>query len=254
MTEELLIEKVGAVLNVTFNRPAQRNAMTWNMYQGLHDACERADADDDIRIMVLRGAGGESFVAGTDISQFVEFDGERGLEYESQVGSVLARLARVNVPVVAAIEGYCVGGGLSIAAMADIRICNASATFGVPIARTLGNCLSLNTLAVLTQLLGRSRTAEILLTARLMPADEALACGFVSLVTANMDDELDKLTDRLSNHAPLTMWAVKEGLRRLHPGPDHDDDDIVRAVYGSNDFASGVQAFLAKQKPAWSGH
>ena len=253
MTEELLVERSGSVLTVTFNRPAQRNAMTWEMYQGLQDACELADADDDIRVLVLRGAGGDAFVAGTDIAQFTEFDGERGLEYERQISQILSRLAAVNVPVVAAIEGFCIGGGLGIAAVADIRICNASARFGVPIARTLGNCLSISTLAVLTQLLGRSRTADILLTARLMPADEALGCGFVTALTDDMDDDLDKLVDRLAHHAPLTMWATKEGLRRLHPEPEGADEDIVRTVYGSADFAAGVRAFLAKEKPAWSG-
>jgi len=253
MTRDILINKSGPVLTVIFNRPRQRNAMTWDMYQGLQEACEQADSDDDLRVMVLRGAGGESFIAGTDITQYTDFDGERGVEYEHHIGSILARVAQVRVPVVAAIEGFCIGGGLGIAAVADIRVCNASATFGVPIARTLGNCLSISTLTVLTQLLGRSRTADLLLTARLMAADEALRCGFVTALTDDMDTELDKLTHRLSNHAPLTMWAIKEGLRRLHQSPEQDDEDIIRTVYSSKDFASGVHAFITKQKPTWAG-
>lgn len=253
MTEDLLVDKTGAVLTVIFNRPRQRNAMTWEMYQGLQQACEQADTDADVRVMVLRGAGGEAFVAGTDIAQFTEFDGDQGVEYERRIGEILGRLAAVHVPVVAAIEGYCIGGGLGIAAVADVRISNTSARFGVPIARTLGNCLSMSTLSVLTQLLGRSRTIDLLLTARLMHADEALRCGFLTASTDDLDEELDKFTSRLVEHAPLTMWAAKEGMRRLHHGRVHDDDDIVRRVYGSEDFAGAVQAFLNKEKATWAG-
>lgn len=253
MTEDLLVDRTGSTLTVTFNRPKQRNAMTWDMYQGLQEACERVDADDAVRVMVLRGAGGEAFVAGTDIGQFTEFDGARGVQYEEQISAVLGRLAAVNVPVVAAVEGYCIGGGLGLASVADLRICNRGAKFGVPIARTLGNCLSISTLSVLAELLGRSRTADLLLTARLMPADEAAGCGFVTAVADDVDAELAALTDRLANHAPLTMWAVKEGLRRLHQGSGIPDEDIVKTVYGSEDFGNAVRSFLNKEKPVWAG-
>lgn len=253
MTEDLLVEETGSILTVTFNRPEQRNAMTWEMYRGLQEACERVDTDDSIRVMVLRGAGGDAFVAGTDIAQFTGFDGARGVQYEDQISAVLSRLGAVNVPVVAAVEGYCIGGGLGLASVADVRICSPAAKFGVPIARTLGNCLSISTLSVLVGLLGRSRTADLLLTARMMPAQEALGCGFVTAVADDMDGELAALTDRLANHAPLTMWAVKEGLRRLHQGSGIEDEDIVKTVYGSEDFATAVRAFLDKERPSWSG-
>lgn len=253
MTDDLLVESDGNILTVTFNRPKQRNAMTWQMYQGLQEACEQVDADDSLRVMVLRGAGGEAFVAGTDIGQFTEFDGPRGVQYEEQISAVLGRLAAVNVPVVAAVEGYCIGGGLGLASAADLRICTPSAKFGVPIARTLGNCLSISTLSVLAGLLGRSRTADLLLTARLMAADEARGCGFVTAVTDDVDAELADLTGQLARHAPLTMWAVKEGLRRLHQGSGIDDEDIVKTVYGSEDFANAVRSFLNKEKPTWAG-
>lgn len=251
MSDDLLVARAGHTLTVTFNRPSQRNAMTWEMYEGLAEACEQVDADPDLRVLVLRGSGSEAFVAGTDISQFTEFDGERGVQYEAQISEILTRVAHVDVPVVAAIEGFCIGGGLSIAAMADIRLCTPSSRFGVPIARTLGNCLSSSTLEALTQLLGRARTADILLTARLMPAEEALQSGFVSSITEAMDEDLDALTNRLAGNAPLTLWAIKEGMRRLHQGSRQPDDDIVRAIYDSRDFAAGVQAFLAKKKPVW---
>lgn len=253
MTDELLVDKADSTLTVTFNRPKQRNAMTWDMYQGLQEACERADSDDEIRVMILRGAGGDAFVAGTDIGQFTEFDGPRGVQYEHQISEILARLAAVNIPVIAAVEGFCIGGGLGLASVSDIRICNPAAKFAVPIARTLGNCLSIGTLSVLAELLGRSRTADLLLTARMMPAQEALQCGYVTAVTDDIDDELAKLISRLINHAPLTMWATKEGLRRVHASNSVDDEDIVKTVYGSEDFSHAVRAFLNKEKPRWTG-
>lgn len=253
MSADILVERHEDVLWVTFNRPAQRNAMTWDMYQGLEEACRRADDDDSIRLMVLRGAGGNAFVAGTDISQFRGFTGSQGVDYEHRISAVLGRLAAVRVPTIAAVDGFCIGGGLGIAAVADLRIADRTASFGVPIARTLGNCLSISTIAVLTALLGRSRTTDLLMTARLMPAEEALAAGFVTSVSDDLDADLQRLVQRLIAHAPLTLWATKEAMRRLHEARDVADDDIVSRVYGSDDFAGAVDSFLAKQKPVWQG-
>lgn len=241
------------VLWVTFNRPRQHNAMTWTMYHGLYDACAVADGDTSVRAMVLRGAGGSAFVAGTDIEQFRNFTGGDGVAYERNISEVLHRLQRVTVPVLAVIDGFCIGGGLSIAAAADIRICDESARFGVPIARTLGNCLSTSTLGVLVSLLGRSLTTDLLLTARQMDADEARRSGFVSTVTNKLDTEAQRLTKRFLGNAPLTLWATKESLRRLDTVPEVDDEDIIYRVYGSDDFANGVEAFFANEKPVWHG-
>ena len=138
-TPELLVEQDGPVLTVTFNRPAQRNAMTWAMYDGLYDACESADNTDEVRVMVLRGAGDRAFVAGTDIAQFNEFSsGKDGVAYEAKIARIVGRLEEVKVPTVAAVHGYCVGGGLALAAVCDLRVATRSARFGIPIARTLG--------------------------------------------------------------------------------------------------------------------
>src|ERR1700752_5229515 len=142
-TPEVEIGAQNHVLTVTFNRPAQRNAMTWTMYEALDDACDRADSDGDIRVMVLRGADGSAFIAGTDISQFAQFStGQDGVDYERRVTAVLDRLQAVTLPTVASIDGYCVGGGLGIACAGDLRVATPRAKFGVPIARTLGNCVS----------------------------------------------------------------------------------------------------------------
>lgn len=252
MTERLLVEASDGVLRLTFNRPGQHNAMTWDMYEGLYEACERADQDDKVRVLVLRGAGGRAFVSGTDIGQFRGFTGADGVAYERSVDRVLGRLAAVEVPVVAAIDGYCVGSGFSIAAQADLRIAHSSASLGVPIARTLGNCLSARTLDSLVRLLGRARTTELLLTGQLMTADAARDAGFLTTVTQDVDAELDQAVHRLLSGAPLTMWATKQTLRRLAAGRT-DDDDILTRVYGSQDFAGAVDSFLAKKPPSWRG-
>jgi enoyl-CoA hydratase/carnithine racemase len=253
---EFIVEQDGPVLTVTFNRPAQRNAMTWAMYDGLYEACERADADDDVRVMVLRGAGEDAFVAGTDITQFAEFaDGDDGVAYERKVSRVLDRLAGVDVPTVAAVRGYCVGAGLAIAAVCDLRVAAPDARFGVPIARTLGTCLSLSTYALLVGHLGPARTLELLLNARMYTAVEMYAAGFVGTLDDDLDRAVRQTADRLAGHAPLTLWATKETLRRLRrtPAAAGDGDDIVRRVYGSEDFHNAVRAFSAKQEQRWTG-
>lgn len=253
-TEDLLVERDDGVLTVTFNRPEARNAMTWEMYQGLAEACDAVDADPAVRVMVLRGAGGRAFVAGTDIAQFTEFDGPAGVAYESRISEVLARLRAVDVPVIAAIDGYCVGGGMGIAACADLRLASPGSRFGVPIARTLGNCLSGDTLGLLIALLGRGRVVDMLLRARFIDADEALTAGFLGTVTDDVDATAAEWAATLKGHAPLTIWSVKEIVRRLSDlGGGIDDADVVERIYGSEDFHEAVRAFIAKEDYEWTG-
>ena len=252
--EELVVVEDGPVLTVLFNRPAQRNAMTWAMYQGLVAACERADTEDAIRVLVLRGAGGAAFVAGTDIAQFAAFgSGADGVEYERATTEILTRLAAVTVPTVGVIEGFCVGAGLAIAAACDLRIATPGSRFGVPIARTLGNCLSASTLALISGHLGPARTLDLLLTARLATTEELAPTGFLAEITEDPDAALAALVKQLTTHAPLTMWATKTALHRLREAATVPDEDIVAAVYGSADFQAGVAAFTAKKSPNWTG-
>jgi len=255
-TPELLIDRDGPVLTVTFNRPRQRNAMTWAMYDGLYAACEQADADEDVRVMVLRGAGDRAFVAGTDIGQFAEFgSGADGVAYESRIGGIVRRLEDVDIPTVAAVRGYCVGGGLALAAVCDLRVATRSARFGVPIVRTLGNCLSMDTYSLLLRHLGSARTLDLLLRARLISGEEAHAAGFVGELCD--DDALDKTVAAtvtlLLGHAPLSLWAAKEAVRRLRRSQLPGGDDIVERVYGSADFHAAVGAFIAKEETRWTG-
>jgi enoyl-CoA hydratase/carnithine racemase len=253
---ELLVDQDGGVLTVTFNRPRQRNAMTWGMYEGLYDACERADADDDIRVMVLKGAGDKAFVAGTDISQFSEFtSGADGVAYEEKIARIVTRLEDVDVPTVASIRGFCVGGGLGLAAVCDLRVATRSARLGIPIARTLGNCLSMNNYSLLLAHLGPATTLDVLLRARLLTGEEAAAAGFVAELCD--DDQLDVVTDgvvqTLLGHAPLSMWAAKEAIRRIRRANVPNGDDIVSRVFGSEDFHNAVAAFAAKESAVWQG-
>jgi enoyl-CoA hydratase/carnithine racemase len=256
MSDELLVDRNGPALRVTFNRPEQHNALTWQMYAGLVAACEVADTDTDVQVMVLRGAGDAAFVAGTDIRQFSEFrTGEDGIAYEQKIGRVVDRLASVRVPTVAAISGFCVGGGLGLAAACDIRVATPSARFGIPIARTLGNCLAMSTYSLIVAHLGQARALDMLLRARLFTGEEMHATGFVAELCdeAEFDACTTSVVDRLATHAPLTMWAAKEAVRRLRQASLPNGDDIVRTVYGSEDFHHGVASFLAKRKPRWQG-
>jgi enoyl-CoA hydratase/carnithine racemase len=253
---DLLVVQDGPVLHVTFNRPDAHNALTFAMYEGVHDACEKADADPDIRVLVLRGAGGKAFVSGTDIAQFAGFDGAAGVEYEQRMTRVLRRLEDTAVPTVAAVDGYCVGGGLALAAACDLRIATGAARFGVPIARTLGNCLSMDTTALLVANLGRARVVDMLLRARLLDAAEAHAAGFVTRLVedaAALEVALAETVATLASHAPLSMWATKQTMARLRRAGLPDGDDIVARVYGSADFASAVAAFARKERAAWTG-
>jgi enoyl-CoA hydratase/carnithine racemase len=238
-------EARGPAAWVTFDRPEAHNAMTFAMYEELFACCERADADDDVRVLVLRGAGGRAFVAGTDIRQFLEFgSGEDGLEYERTIDRIVGRLERVRVPTIALVDGFAMGSGLALSAACDLRICTPAAVFGLPVARTVGNCLSMENYARLAALLGEARVKDIVFTARRVEAEEALAIGFATEVVEDAAARVEELVELLAGHAPLTMWATKEALRRLRPVPD--GDDLVREVYGSDEFRARVKAFLER--------
>ena len=255
MTDELQQRFDGGVLELVFDRPQARNAMTFAMYEGLHEACVRADEDDAVQVLVLRGAG-EHFVAGTDIAQFSTFtSGADGVDYEERIKRVVDRLEEVSVPTVAVVRGACVGGGLALAAACDLRVAARSSRFGVPIARTLGNCLAMNTVSLLVAHLGPARTLDLLLRARLLSGEDAHAAGFVSELVDDdaLDAAADELVATLLGHAPLTMWAAKQAVLRLRRAGLPDGDDLVERVFGSDDFAEGVAAFVGKRRPVWQG-
>ena len=232
---------------VTFDRPEARNAMTFEMYDQLVDACDAVDADRDVKVMVLSGAGGKAFVAGTDINQFTAFQsGEDGVAYERRIDAVLDRLEAVRKPTVAFVEGVAMGSGFAIAAACDLRVITSGATFGMPIARTVGNCLSMANYARLAALLGEARLKDIVLTARAIDAGEALATGLATEVVDDAQARTTELCETLASHAPQTIRITKEALRRLRAAGLPDGDDLVREAYASQDFKDRVAAFLAK--------
>ena len=256
-TDEVLVTREGPILTLTFNRPEARNAMTWGMYEALFETCEVVDRDDSIRVLVLRGAGGKAFVAGTDISQFLEFkSAEDGLEYERGGERRVGRLERVRKPVIAQIQGYAVGGGFGIAAGSDIRIATPDARFGVPIARTLGNCLSMESYSRFVDLLGPSRVKDLIFRARLMGAEEAHAAGFVHEIVPAVEIEarVREVAEQIAGHAPITLWVTKEAIRRIQEARRvGGGEDLVATTYTSADFREGVRAFVEKRKPNWTG-
>jgi enoyl-CoA hydratase len=253
---ELLYERRGAAAVITFNRPQARNAMTFAMYEALHAHCDEIDADDAIRVLVLRGAGGRAFVSGTDIRQFLDFDsGKTGVEYEADIDRYVGRLDRLAKPAIALVEGYAVGAGLSIASACDLRVCTPDAQFGLPIARTLGNCLSMAGYARLSAILGEARAKDIVFTARMVGAEEALAAGLVSAVVPaeEIEAHVFELAERVAGHAPITLRVTKEALRRIRDANVPEGADLVAEAYGSEDFRQGVAAFLEKRRHTWTG-
>lgn len=256
-TPDVLFERRGSVGWVTFNRPQARNAMTFAMYDALVRICDAVEADPEIRVLVLTGAGDKAFVAGTDISQFQTFtDPEHALEYEARIDTVIARLETLARPTIAMIRGYAVGGGASIALACDLRYCTPDARFGVPIARTLGNCLSMNNYSRLVDLIGPARTKEMIFLAKMIEADDARAIGLVNEVVApaELESRVTQVAEQIAGHAPLTIQVTKEAVRRvLEQRRPESADDLVLTCYMSEDFREGVRAFLEKRKPQWQG-
>jgi len=254
-----VFETDGPVATLTFNRPEARNAMTWEMYQALVEACERVDRDAAVRVLVFRGAGGKAFVAGTDIAQFQDFKNrEDGLKYEERLDHVLDRLERVTKPTIAQVEGVAAGGGCAIALTCDLRVATPQATFGIPIARTLGNCLSGTSYSRLLDVMGPGAVKDMLFTGRLIGGAEAHALGLVTrLVPADeIEATVRALAAEIAANAPLTLRATKEMIRRIVAKrrlPAGEDADMVEMCYTSADFREGVTAFLAKRRPVWTG-
>ena len=258
-TTETIFATDGPLAILTFNRPDARNAMTWAMYDALVEACDRVERDETLRVLILRGAGGKAFVAGTDIGQFQSFyDRSDGVKYEERLDRVLDRLERVTKPTIAQVQGVAAGGGCAIAFACDLRVATPDASFGIPIARTLGNCLSAATCARLLDLMNPGVAKDLLFTGRLIAGEEAKSLGLVNrLVPADdLDRAVRALATEIAANAPLTIRATKELIRRVLAHrrlPAGADTDIVEMCYTSRDFREGIESFLAKRKPVWSG-
>ena len=258
MTQDILYTVEDGTGWITFDRPDQRNALTLAMYARLAEICATVPEDGSVKALVIRGAGGRAFAAGTDMTEFRGFSTPADAQgYEADAEAVFTAIERCRVPTIAAITGACTGGGGAIAAACDLRICDARLKFGFPIARTLGNCLAIANLDRLSALIGPGRVREMLFTARLLGAEEAERIGLVSQVLPDAEAVMARagaLAETMANHAPLTLRATKEALRRLRiDGPGAQDSDLIEMCYMSEDFREGMDAFLSKRAPDWKG-
>jgi enoyl-CoA hydratase/carnithine racemase len=258
VSDDILAERRGSVLWITFNRPQARNAMKLAMYERLAALCDEIDADDGLRAVVLTGAGDQAFVSGTDISEFDAFrEPEDALRYEHTLALTLDRLEAVRIPLIAAVRGACTGGGMAIAATCDLRIATPGSRFGFPIARTLGNCLSIANYARLANIVGETAVKEMVYLSSLIDARRAYELRFLNEVLHDEDGlpgRAAEIAETIAGNAPLTIRATKEALRRIaRDGRDADDRDLIVGCYMSSDFREGMTAFFEKRRANWTG-
>lgn len=258
MNGDILCTRDGHIATVTLNRPAKLNAMTKPMWQALGQTVRELSADDALRCVVIRGAGGKAFSPGNDIAEFTtersNFD--QGKAYGAVLHGALGAIAECRHPTVALIEGICVGGGLEIAALCDLRLCGETSRFGVPINK-LGLVMAHAELAALVQLAGRAVALEMLLEGRVFGAREALDKKLVHRVVADdqVATEAYATAARIAAGAPLVARWHKQFLRRLAvdaPLSEAERDEGFRC-YDSEDFRIGYRAFLDKTAPEFRG-
>jgi enoyl-CoA hydratase/carnithine racemase len=246
----------GQILELRLNRPESRNSLTFEMYQAVQSLCAEVDPITHCAL-VLTAEGEKAFASGTDISNFKTFSSPQdAIDYEAMIGRVVDAVASCAVPVIASLHGVVAGGGAAIAAASDLRIATPTTRFGMPIARTLGNCLSIANLRRLTEMLGESRVRYLMLTAQFVECDVLTQSGFVSEVidgVAACDDRARALALGMADLAPRTLQATRIGLARLHEAALPDDQDLIESCYMSADFQEGVAAFFEKRKAVWRG-
>ncbi|MEP6702619.1 MAG: enoyl-CoA hydratase-related protein [Betaproteobacteria bacterium] len=258
MSDTILFERDGPIAIITLNRPEKLNALTRPMWQRLGEVARGVGSMDDVRCVVLRGAGDEAFAPGNDISEFPteRSNTEQARRYGAIMHSTIEALWALPQPVVAMIKGVCVGGGLEIASLADIRICGASSRFGAPINR-LGLVMAYAEIKCLIDLVGESNALEILFEGRIFTASEARHKGIVNRVVpdAQVEAETMATAQRIVEGAPLVARWHKKFVRRLRQGTPLSQAEIDEgfACFGTEDFQIGYKAFLAKEKPKFIG-
>ncbi len=256
----LLRKRTGAVAWLIFNRPRVRNAMSAAMEEVLAEAIGEIAEDRSVKAVIFTGARGDkpAFMAGADLGSLAKAaDPEEAIAIEREAEKVIVAIEALRVPTVAAMAGACVGQGALLASACDVRIAAPSLRFGFPIARTVGNCLSLMNYARMAAMLGTGAAKELFFSARLLGADELLAANAIRAVVG--DDEIEgkalEVAEALAKLSPLTLWATRQAFLRLrdHGVPANADDDLLSACYSSQDMQEAISAFLAKREPQWQG-
>jgi len=258
MEEAILVERDGAIATVILNRPEKLNALTRPMWKRLGDVFVELSRDDSLRCVIIRGAGTKAFAPGNDISEFAteRSNIEQARAYGEDMRRTIEAIGNCRHPIVAQIHGICVGGGLEIAGLADIRICGESSKFGVPINK-LGLVMAYAEIASLISLAGEATAMEILLEGRVFEAKEAFEKGLVTRVVPDeqVEKEAMETAKRIADGAPLVARWHKKFARRLRDtkplSPAEYDEGF--ACFGTEYFQIGYKAFLAKQKPDFKG-
>ncbi|HVE53917.1 MAG TPA: enoyl-CoA hydratase [Ramlibacter sp.] len=259
-TDKMVALKEGAIGWITFNNPARHNAVALEMWQGLYEAVGAFARDDEVRVIVLRGAGGKAFVSGADISEFEEKRSSTRTiaDYNAIADRASAALREVNKPTIAMIHGYCVGAGVALALNCDLRFAGAGASFAVPAAK-LGLGYEYEGVRRLMQVVGPAFTQEIFFTARQFSAQEALAMGLVNRVLAaeGLEDHVRELASTIGRNAPLTVSSIKTIVAQALKDESERDMAVCREVvercFASADYVEGRQAFMEKRKPVFRG-
>jgi enoyl-CoA hydratase/carnithine racemase len=259
-TDKMLAHVEDGIGWITFNNPARRNAISLEMWEGLGTILESFQHDDDVRVVVMKGAGDKAFVSGADIS---EFDTKRGnAEQKKHYGEVSAKanrwLVKIDKPLIAMIQGFCIGGGLATALSADVRIATSDSTFGIPAAK-LGLGYDYSGLKMLCDLVGPSRAKDIMFTARFLAADEALRIGLINFVVTRgeLESKVKDYAVLIAGNAPLTVKAAKAAVIEAMKDAGHRDlasvEEMVNACFDSEDYKEGRAAFKEKRKPNFIG-
>ncbi len=259
-TDKMLAEKADGIGWMTFNNPARRNATSLEMWQAIAVILDDFAADPAVRVVVMRGAGDKAFISGADISQFEaqRADAEAAARYNAVAEGARVAMAALEKPLIAMIQGYCLGGGVAIAMAADLRFASEDSTFGIPAAR-LGISYGFGYLRKLVDLVGPAYAKEILLTARRFGAEEALHIGLVNRVVpvAELEPTVLEVCAAIVDNSPLSIVANKATIDEVSKDPGARDmariEELGRICFDSADYAEGRRAFMEKRKPVWSG-